>query len=199
MTDSLDPSRVPTPLSGPFEAEREKTIGTLTSAFESGVMNLEEYDERVELASTAATASELEVLVQDLSATTGALSTSQSPPLEYESIGTLFGNKNRQGAWRLAKTLKVSSIFGNVRLDLGQAHWPGAEAEVVCRSVFGTIVLRVPPDVEVHVRASAFFGDVDNRIQATGATKTRNLVIGGRAMFGSLRIETVYPKGIGRK
>ena len=67
MTDSVDPSRVPTPLSGPFESERERTIEMLTRAFERGGMTVEEYDERLELASTASTGAELEVLVADLS------------------------------------------------------------------------------------------------------------------------------------
>ena len=199
LTDSLDPNRVPSPLAGPFEAERKRTINQLTRAFERGVMTVDEYDERIELASTASTGAELEVLVQDLDASSKAVEAFEASPLEVESIGTFLGNKNRQGTWRLARVLKVNSIFGTVRLDLGEAKWPASDAVVSCFPFFGTIVLRVPPDVDVQVQAGAFLGDVDNRIQATGASKTKSLVIRGRVIFGSLRIETVYPKGIGRK
>ena len=116
-------------------------------------------------------------------------------PLEAETL-QLFGNKNRQGTGT-ARSLRVKSIFGNVRIDMGRT--PGDEADVICSPFFGTIVIRVPPDTIVEVRAGAFLGDVDNRIQETGAPKVRRLIVRGRALFGSLRIETVYPKGIGRK
>ncbi len=199
VADPVDPDRVPTPLSGPFEAERERTIETLTRSFEKGVMTVDEYDERVELASTAATGAELEVLLQDLAQPKGTMIPERGSALEKETLTAFFGDQNRQGTWRLARTLRVKSIFGHVRVDMGEATWPGDEADVICSPFFGTIVIRVPPDTIVEVRAGAFLGDVDNRIQETGAPKVRRLIVRGRALFGSLRIETVYPKGIGRK
>jgi hypothetical protein len=198
VTDPLDPNRVPKPLSGPFETERERTINALKKAFEQGTLTLEEYDERVELASSASTGVELEVLVHDLPASAPATLSSGLGPGGTDTIATVFGNHERHGQWSIAPALKVRAIFGEVRLDMGQAVWPTEDVSITCSPIFGTVVLRVPPDVNVQIKGRAIFGDIKNRTVAFSGPKTRTLIVYGRPIFGSVKIETVYPKGVGR-
>ena len=198
MDEPLDPARVPKPLSGPFETEREQTIAVLTKAFEQGAMTLDEYDERVELASSASTGVELEVLVNDLPASVPANLSSGLGPGGTETITAVFGHHERHGQWSIAPTLKARAIFGEVRLDMGQAVWPDEAVSITCNPIFGTVVLRVPPDVDVQLKGRAIFGDVKNQTVAFSGPKTRTLVVCGRPIFGGVKIETVYPKGVGR-
>ena len=197
MADSLDPSRVPKPLSAPLEAAREQTIAALTRAFEQGALTVDEYDERLELAASARNPAELTVLVRDVPVS-AALTTQAVGGADIETVNRTFGRENRQGAWRVAKRTYVRSVLGHVRLDLGQAVWPSDTIEVICTPIFGEVLVRIPPDTEVRINATVFLGSIDNRLQPTGAAKTKLLTVGGRAIFGSIRLETAYPTGIGR-
>ena len=202
MSDPVDPTRVPTPLSAPFEAERENTIQALTKAFEQGVMNLEEYDERVELATAARSSGELSVLTKDLPAAKAAYSSvpaNRAPTPGSGKVLTVFGNKKRHGAWVLPNFLKVTAVFGTAWLDLREVAWPDGEVEVRCKSVFGKIVLIIPPQVNVDCRGSGMLGDFNDALDPFSGERTRDLVVSGSSIFGSVILKTGYPKGSGRR
>lgn len=194
MTDSLDPRRRPTPLSAPFEAQREAGVQALTRAFEQGAITLEEFDERLDLATTATTTADLQVLTEDLPAAHGSLA---APT--HGQIRVIFGNEKRQGPWVLSSHLRVRCVFGSAWLDLSDVSWPSGPAEIDCRILFGNVLLLVPPGVRVNVSASSLLGDVKNAMDAFSGTHTRDLHVKGHATFGSLTLKTAYPKGIGRK
>ena len=202
MSDPVDPNRVPTPLSAPFEASRENAISALTKAFEQGAVNLDEYEERLELATTASTAEALAVLSRDLPAAQAAhasVPANRAPVSGPSKISTIFGNKKQQGAWVLAPFLKATSIFGTIWLDLRDVSWPEGGAEIQCKNVFGKIVLIIPPQVHVDCRGGSVLGDFNNALDAFSGEKTKQLVVSGSSWFGTVTLKTGYPKGIGRQ
>lgn len=64
--DRIDPTRVPRPLRSALRADREATIARLQDAVAADHLELDELEERLDLAMQARTAAELKVLVQDL-------------------------------------------------------------------------------------------------------------------------------------
>ena len=73
MDETVKPHRIPTPLKGSRDTQnelmehlRERTVESLQDAFEQDVMTLEEYEERISLATTASTEAELQKHFVDL-------------------------------------------------------------------------------------------------------------------------------------
>ena len=192
MTEPIDSSRVPKPLSGPLERQRDETVETLQGAFEQGVMNLEEYEERIALATTASTEAELDVLTLEMStelvpANPAPLQT-PSPQDTQARIRAVFGEVAHKGAWVLAPRVDARAVFGEVRLDLAQVEWVENQAEIHCKAVFGSIVIVVPEGVQVDCSGVSVLGSFTNKSQATSKTYTHRLKISGQAVFGSVEV-----------
>ena len=84
---------------------------------------------------------------------------------------------------------RVNAVFGQAQADLTQAGLANGEATVNVSAVFGSVVIRVPADWAVDLRAGATFGEVaDKRPQPAPDAPNATLIITGSVTFGSIEI-----------
>jgi len=103
-------------------ADRDRTAELLRVAAGDGRLTPEELDERLEVALTAKTLSELAVLTTDLPDTpgrpAGAGPVQAKELVRFESKG---GNVTRTGRWVVPASIEAKVTGGNVKLDLTAA------------------------------------------------------------------------------
>jgi Domain of unknown function (DUF1707)/Cell wall-active antibiotics response 4TMS YvqF len=170
------------------DAEREATMERLREAAGAGRLTLEELADRIDAAGEARSRGELETLTRDLPP-------EHDPALAHlvaapSHVGSVFGDVQRHGRWVVPARSSWRSIFGDVVLDLREAHVPAALVEIEAQSVFGDVDLLVPEGVAVEVRGRAVFGDVCQDAGQSAGLGAPRVVLSGGTVFGDVRVRT---------
>lgn len=84
------------------------------------------------------------------------------------------------GSWR--------TYFGDVTLDLREAHVAGREISIQADTMFGDIELLVPEGLLVEVRSHTVFGDVKQESGHSATAGSVRVVLTGRTIFGDVRV-----------
>jgi len=183
------------------DAERDATIERLRSAAGEGRLTLEELTDRIgEAAGPTVTRGELERLTADLPPEgAGGLVAGGATlpggtgggavevlPIEANSV---FGDHRRTGVWRLPQTSRWKTVFGDVKLDLREAHVPAGTIAIEARTVFGDVELLVPEGVLVEARTRTFFGETKQSAGAAAAAGAPRIVLTGSTLFGDVRVQ----------
>ena len=168
------------------DAEREATMERLREAAGAGRLTLEELADRLGAASEARSREQLAQLTCDL-------------PPEHdlahahvvaapEHVASVFGDVQRHGRWVVPARSRWRSVFGDVVLDLRDAHVPASAVTIDASSVFGDIDLLVPEGVVVEVRSRSTFGNVEQDAGQSGAFGAPHVVLTGGTVFGDVRV-----------
>ena len=182
---------------------REQVIASLNEHFAADVLDVDEFDARVDAAHQAKTIAALERLVADLAPLpptaprpeTTALVVHDNPHRPAEkSLSTIFGGTERRGPWLVPSKLKLRTWWGGSMLDFREADFGPGVTELQVSCVMGGVHIIVPPQLAVDVEVSAIMGGVDER-HATGRPDPGRpiLRITGLVMMGGLEIETRLP------
>ena len=172
------------------DAERDAAVERLSAATGDGRLTLEEFSQRMELATTARTRADLDGLVGDLpadAATAGSAVTSgaSGPPSWHVSP---VGGLKIHGPWRMDRHVIVVSLVGGAQLDLSQAQLAAPQVTVTKVSLVGGTKVTVPPGIRVEASGFSLIGGT--RIDAgpepgPGAPTVR---IRAFALVGGVRI-----------
>jgi hypothetical protein len=180
--------------------EREAVIARLSSAFAEDVLPVEEFEHRVAAVYQAASRHDLSALVADLPATVpdavARPGTSESVTLATvpQRIDAIFGSVEREGRVRVPRRFEIRSIFGNVELDLSDAHFAPGLTEIEVLAVFGNIELELPDHVVVENHGNGMLATFSVR----GRGKSPRGRVGpdapvvritGKAVLGNVEIE----------
>src|SRR6266446_2824877 len=138
------------------DAERDAAVERLSAATGDGRLTLEEFSQRMELATAARTQADLDRLAADLpadAATGGSAVTSgaSGPPSWHVSP---VGGLKIHGPWRMDRHVIVVSLVGGARLDLSQAQLAAPQVTLTKVSLVGGTRVTVPPGIRVE--ASGF-------------------------------------------
>lgn len=203
MSKPVDPTRVPRQPSSLFTADRERTIARLQDAVAADQLDLDELDERLDLAMRARTGAELDVLIADLPALQSQLvvtpGTSNLPAVVTPSVATLpshnpvvsalFSSAVKRGRRNVPREMRAKAVFGSIVIDLREATFEPGITTLTCKSVFGSVEVFVPRHVRIDVDGSGIFGSFeehgDNSL-AEGSPDAPVLRILGKAIFGSV-------------
>ncbi len=191
------------PVSGPSQApaegelrashmDRDRVVELLRVAAGDGRLTPEELDERLELALTARTYSELAVLTTDLPAAAGGHPAIVAMPAAKElvRIDCGAGAAKRDGQWVVPQRMEVRVASGAVRLDLTKAiiTSPVLTLDADVRS--GSLVIITRPGIEV---------DTDDVAVRSGVVRVRTppgpavpvvlrVQVSGKVTSGSLQV-----------
>lgn len=182
------------------DAERNATIEQLRTAAGEGRLTLEELADRIEAASgPTATRGELARLTADLPAPGPGLPAAGAAdgaavgaggvavaPIDASSV---FGDLVRGGVWRLPQRSRWKTVFGDVRLDLREAHVPAGAIEIDASSLFGDVELLVPEGVLVDVSSRAVLGDVVQDAGGAAPAGAPRVLLSGGTFFGDVRVQ----------
>lgn len=199
--------------SAPLKHTRDVTIDALMEHFANDVMEIDEFERRVEAAHAARTSEELRALLHDLpgNANLPTLAgretlpdearipsyqvTTASNVKETEFILAMMGGGSRGGRWRPARKNTVVTIMGGAELDFREAVLGPGVTEVQVFALFGGTEIIVPPGMNVEVSGLAIMGGFDHQTDESvhhdpGAPTLR---ITGVACMGGVDVNTRYP------
>ena len=192
MTGELSPTSQPSDtVIRASHADRDRTAELLRIAAGDGRLTAEELDERLEIALTAKTLSELAVLTTDLPDTPGRPA-DLAPPQAKELVrfDSKGGNVTRTGRWVVPASIEAKVTGGNVKLDLTAAliTLPTLSVDVDLRG--GNLILVTKPGIVVDtddltmVGGNMVFGKgtdshaaVILRVELSGRLRGGNVVV----------------------
>ena len=119
-----------------------------------GVLTLEKFVCRADIAYGATSPDQLAVAIQDLPAAP-IVGTRKS----VKWLVGLFGDEKRSGPWRADDVITAVNIFGDVAIDLRGAYVKSDEVLIRFWGLFGDAKVTVPEGVEVDLSGFCLFGD----------------------------------------
>ncbi len=168
------------------DAEREYVIDLLQRAVGQGMLDLDEFGQRTDVALAARTRTELNRVLLDLPIPDQPLRPDTGDVLVLRST---LSEVTRRGNWRVPARLIVISRFGSTKLDFTEAEFTSQQVSVELAVTGGSVHLLVPPTSAVLTTAVATIGGqiVDQRPTAAGMG-TPTFVLTGRVRAGEVRI-----------
>ncbi len=153
------------------DADRERAVLTLGRAAGEGRLDVDELEERLQLAYAARTDGELERLVADVGGMIEPGSTPSRAPaptprarvVRSAAAGTswivsIMGGNERTGRWRVAERCNVVNVMGGSELDLHDAELSDEVTQINVFTLMGGFEIRVPNGVDVQVSKFALMG-----------------------------------------
>jgi hypothetical protein len=187
------------------DADRDRVAEALREAYAEGRLDVEEHNERIELAYKAKTLGELSPLLSDLPqrhvtpliSPAGAAPTMPADYAPGSKITAVFAEQRRGGRWLVPSQTVAAAIFGSVTIDLREAVLTQREVVIVANAVFGSVEIKVPHGVVVRDEGTAVFGSRSGSDRhATGdipiTPDSPVVVLRGMALFGEVSVR--YPK-----
>lgn len=185
------PDRLPTTAVRASDQERERVVDMLREAAGEGRLTFEELTDRVEAALRAATRHELEELTSDLPQATVGAPASASTGRELAAPAqrsTVFGDVRRSGTWTVPEHSSWKTCFGDVVLDLREAHVTAAVMNIEARTIFGDVQMLVPEGVAVDVLSKTLFGSVRQEAGEVAPAGAPRVILVGGTVFGDVRV-----------
>jgi hypothetical protein len=183
-------------------------IDTLSTHFANDALDMDEFEQRVDLAHRATSVAELDELLTDLlpaaeaepseslvrqaEAPQGAIATRVR---KNRRVRTILSSVQRKGTWSVPGKMRVLSVMGAVDLDFREAEFGPGVTEVRMTSVMGNIAIIVPPHLQVECDGVAILGHFEGMDQSTaeGDPAVPLLRITGVAVMGAVEISTRLP------
>jgi hypothetical protein len=178
--------------------QREQIVKQLTDAFAADVIDMDEFDRRLDLAHQANEDTALMHLVQDLPQTVGSAA-QESSIGESDSrrkMWVVLSSVSKDGPWQVPPQMEVKSVFGATVLDFRQAHFESPRTQLQLNLTFGNIEIIVPPWLAVELGVTAIMGSVERKGGSETAPVAANavrLLICGRAIFSSVEVLVRLP------
>ena len=193
------------------DADRDRVADALREAYAEGRLDVDEHNERIDLAYKAKTLGELSPLLSDLPQRhTGTIANPASPvppmPADYapgSKITAVFAEQKRGGRWVVPSQTTAAAVFGSVTIDLREAVLTQREVVIVANAVFGSIEIKVPHGVVVRDEGTAVFGSRSGSDRnAAGdvpiTPESPVVVLRGMALFGEVSVRYPKPKKFGK-
>ena len=86
------------------------------------------------------------------------------------------------------KGVNLSSIFGNIELDLRKAKIKG-DVIINASAIFGGVEVLVSDDVNIVLKSNSVFGGADNNKKGTTKDKKHTIYVNATCVFGGLDIK----------
>jgi hypothetical protein len=196
--------------SAPLNHTKQATIDELVEHFANDVLDVDEFERRVDRAHAATTSAELEELLNDLprSASPPVLHESATPAAgrEYsvaspghvkdsEFVLAILGGSSRRGHWRPARKNYALAIMGGTELDFREAVLPPGVTEVQVWTMWGGVEIIVPPGVNVESHGIALLGGFDHAGTAPGVLDPTapTIRVTGVALMAGVEISVRHP------
>ncbi len=170
------------------DADREALVARLQTALAEGRIDLDEFGQRAGAAYAAVTTAELAGLVADLPAEAPAEIVGSRAPEEQTSV---FGDITIAGP---SVPLRVSTVFGDVRMDLRGLRTGADRLDLYLTTFFGDVDVVVAEGVDAQIQGRTVLGDrkVD-LAPVPRVSGTPRIVVHARTVFGDLKLRSLAP------
>lgn len=192
-----------------IEVARQRAVDTLMEHFANDVIEMSEFERRLDTANHAVTEAQLNELLSDLPATNlpapapivvpargGApVIVAADRVSERAYMVSLMGGNSRSGRWIPARNNFAVGVMGGFSLDFREAMLGPGVTDVNVFTLMGGAEIIIPPGMDVEVSGFAFMGgfdhDTDQPINPSPDRPT--LRIKGFAMMGGVAVEVRLP------
>lgn len=191
---------------------RLEVIDRLTEDFARDLLDVEEFEERVDAAHRAESVPALDSLVSDLAPlekTVPPITASQAMELHpHRELApadgsrpdrrwavAVLGGVERRGSWRVPHRMKIVCVMGGAEIDFRDVALPPGETEVTVVCVMGGAEIIVPPDLPIECDGVAIMGGFEHvdRAPKNHDPEAPLLRIRGMAFMGGFSIATRLP------
>jgi hypothetical protein len=187
--------------------EREHVVEILQKAIGRGLIDLDEFSDRTEIALAARTRGELNKVLADLPGlfhpaamaappNQYAAQAPFAPPQHYGSyapgqrldLNAKYSSLVRSGPWLVPPELSVRNKYGATKLDFSQAQVqsPVVHIDLACK--WGSVELIIPEHASIDLNAitDVKYGSLVDRTRSNGHAGTPRYVVTGAVHGGSL-------------
>ncbi len=191
-----------------LRTRREMVIDVLSTQFANDVLDMDEFEQSVDLAHRATSVAELDELLRalepaaDEEPSESLIPRPEAPQVaiatrvrEAKRVRSILSSIQRKGTWRVPKKLRVVSVMGAIDLDFREAEFGPGVTEVRVKNVMGAIAIIVPPHLQVECDGVAILGHFEGMDQSAGERDSDAplLRITGVAVMGAVEISTRLP------
>lgn len=188
----------------PIESVRQEVIDQLIMNYSHGEISLEAFESRLDKAMNGTDTLVISELTKDLNLNVdtryqdkkkSALGThyQQGQTKEIDKLVNILSSSKRKGQWNVPKKITVFNILGSDTLDFTQARFTHPNTQIEVLSVFGSVDILVPEDVNTHSNVNCILGSIENDSTAQFSAEAPTISIEGKVILGSLDIKIKQP------
>lgn len=158
--------------SGGVGERREQVVEDLMEHFANDVLDLSEFERRLDLANGSKSLEELNALLTDLPTSAALMRSAKLTPARggsamvvssenvraHSLMIAVCGGTSRKGRWVPARRNTAIGIMGGVQLDFREAMLGPGVTEVAVFACMGGVEIIVPPEMAVEVDGMAILG-----------------------------------------
>ena len=182
---------------------REQVIAGLTEHFTRDILDVDEFDRRIDLAHRATSLVQLDELVLDLGPLPAA-TTALVPQPSDEMLAdwparkrwlAVMGGVEKKGRWSVPRKMRVICFWGGASLDFREAQFAPGITELHITAIMGGLEIIVPPWLGVETDATTVMGGFEELDRGHGVPDPGRamLRITGLAVMGGVSIDTRLP------
>lgn len=190
------------------DADRHKVAEVLRNAAGEGRLDLDELDERLELAFAAKTYADLIPITADLHAAPRS-----EVPVPRQAAGlpmgpghasstAIMGECKRRGAWQVPENHAAFALMGSVLIDLREATLSSRDTTINASVIMGEVKVIVPAHFNVIVDGTPIMGDYGqgkDKVPAAIGPDSPTITVRGLALMGSVSVTRLPPPGTPKK
>ena len=172
------------------DADRGAVVDLLTKAHAEGRLDLTEHSERTSKALAAKTVADLGSLIEDLAP--ARIRSAPSPAGPGPGTGPVratMSSTRREGVWTVPRTLHVSALMGEARIDMTQAVFTVPVVELDSSVIMGEVKLIVPEGVNVIDESTHIMSEFKVKGSLRPAPDAPTLVVRGSSVMGSIIVK----------
>lgn len=178
------------------DEEREHVVGVLQKAIGRGMIDLDEFTERTDVALAARTRGELNAVLVDIPGLVNRdLAVPHQPPPMMSSdrrlvLSAKYSSLVRNGRWLVPPEVVVHNKYGSTKLDFSEAQVASPTVHIELDSKWGSVEVIIPEHASVDLNAitEIKYGSLVDKTGSDGRAGTPRLVFSGRLHGGSLTI-----------
>lgn len=155
-------------------AEKERAIVFLINAFSNDIINIDEFESRVEFVHISKTHEELQQIVDDLP---NKDTDDRNKIAENENIACNMDNRTIAGSMLFAKKLNIEATSSNLNLDYRSIDLPDGVYEVHISAVTSNFTIKLPTHYHVENRITNSLASVVKEPKIEIDNQKRSVVI----------------------
>ncbi|AWT56667.1 DUF1707 SHOCT-like domain-containing protein [Mycolicibacterium smegmatis] len=179
------------------DAERTQVRHALERAVGAGMLTLDEFTERVDIALAARTRGELNAVLADLPDPTAPMAPAvQRRP---EELRSWMSTIERRGQWTVAPTLELVTRMCNTTLDFTSAVLPGRVVHIEIDDYCSNTTLIVPGNATADLNGvHPVAGNATLKVRSSPPSEHLHLVVRGRVRMGTVTVRHSYTRWLRR-
>ncbi|KKF02825.1 hypothetical protein WN67_06220 [Mycolicibacterium obuense] len=177
------------------DADRTAVMQILEQAVGHGMLSLDEYSERADVALAARTRGELDTVIADLP----HVRRQPVPAAPPEVVRSWMSSISRKGPWTVPPRLELITRMCSTTLDFTSAVLPGPVVSIEIDDYFGSVDLILPDGATADCnRVSTLAGSTSVRVGTGQPSQRLHIVVTGRVRFGSLTVRHPFGAALRR-